>query len=154
MENGIGTAFDWDDEIEKESSDFTILPEGDYDFEVTDFERGRHTGSAKLPPCNKVTVYLHITSKEGATTIKHQLFLHSITEGMLCSFFRAIGQKKSGEKFKMNWSIVKGSKGRCKIYIDKYTNDKGEERLSNKIRKFYFPAEDDKPKQAFIPGSF
>ena len=39
---------DWNDEIEKDS-DFTLLPEGDYDFTVESFERGRHPGSDKLP---------------------------------------------------------------------------------------------------------
>jgi len=65
---------DWDDQIEDDGPEFIILPPGDYDFEVTDFERGRHQGSDNLPPCNKAIVYLRIEGKEGATTIKHQLF--------------------------------------------------------------------------------
>ena len=44
---------DWDDEIERES-DFVLLPEGDYDFTVTGFERARHEGSEKLPPWKQV----------------------------------------------------------------------------------------------------
>ncbi len=130
----------WDDSIEKDS-EFTLLPAGDYDFEVTDFERARHPGSDKLPPCNKAVVSIHIEGAEGDTTIKHQLFLHSKTEGMLCAFFTAIGQRQKGEKITMNWNNVIGSRGRCKIYVDKWTNDKGEEFESNKIKKFYEPAE-------------
>ena len=104
-----GREYGWDDQIEKDSPDFVTLPEGDYDFEVTDFERGRHAGSDKLPPCNKATVSLRIEAAEGVTVIKHNLFLHSITEGMLCAFFSAIGQRQKGEKITMNWNKVEGS---------------------------------------------
>lgn len=38
--------FGWDDEIENDN-EFQILPDGDYNFTVTGFERGRHQGSAK-----------------------------------------------------------------------------------------------------------
>lgn len=51
----------WDDEISRES-DFTIIPEGDYDFTVTGFERGRYDGSEKLPPCNMAIVTLAVTA--------------------------------------------------------------------------------------------
>ena len=71
----------WDDVIEKES-DFTLLPAGDYDFTITGFERARHEGSEKLPPCNKAVVSIHIDAPEGSTTIQHNLFLHSKCEGM------------------------------------------------------------------------
>ena len=43
---------DWNDYIENEG-ELTTLPEGDYDFTVTSFEKGQHAGSAKIPPCNK-----------------------------------------------------------------------------------------------------
>lgn len=86
--------FGWDDEIEKDSDEWVLLPEGDYDFTVTAFERGRHQGSDKLPPCNKAILTLKVEGKEGTATITHNLFLHSKTEGMLSAFFCAIGQKK------------------------------------------------------------
>ena len=44
--------FGWDDEIENDS-EFQILPDGDYNFTVTGFERGRHQGSAKLRRATK-----------------------------------------------------------------------------------------------------
>ena len=98
----------WNDVIENDSPEFVILPDGDYDFEVIDFERGRHNGSEKLPPCNKAIVHIRIEGKEGISIIKHQLFLHTITEGMLCAFFTGIGQRQKGERLKMNWSRVVG----------------------------------------------
>ena len=50
--NGSADSFDdrefgWEDEIEKDSPDYITLPEGDYDFEVVDFERARHEGSRR-----------------------------------------------------------------------------------------------------------
>lgn len=156
MSNEFEKELNWDDEIEKDSQEFTLLPEGIYDFKVTSFERARHSGSEKLPACNKAIIFLRIDSQQGSTTVRHNLFLHTITEGMLSAFFNAIGQKKHGEKLQMNWSTVVGSTGRCKIYINKWTNDKGEEIESNQVKRFYDPA--DAPTQqdakAFTPGAF
>lgn len=140
----------WDDPIVNDSPDFVTLPEGDYDFEVTDFERGRHAGSDKLPPCNKATVSLRIEAAEGVTVIKHNLFLHSITEGMLCAFFSAIGQRAKGEKITMNWNKVVGSTGRCKVGIHRWKSDKtGDELTNNEVKKFY-----EKASKEFKEGDF
>ena len=144
----------WDDAIEKDGAEFVLLPEGDYSFEVVNFERGRHIGSDKLPPCNKAILSIKLTSDDGknSTTIKHNLFLHSKTEGMLCAFFTAIGQRKKGEKINMNWNLVVGSKGRCKVGIHSWKNDNGEILQSNQIKKFYEPTSDSS--SAWKPGQF
>lgn len=134
-----GYELDWNSPIENDGPDFVVLPEGDYDFEVTAFERGRHAGSEKLPPCNKAIVHIKIEGPEGISTIRHNLFLHSITEGMLCAFFTGIGQRKKGEKVTMNWNAVVGAKGRAKVGIRKWTNEEGKEFTSNEIKKFYEP---------------
>lgn len=140
----------WDDTIEKDGGDFILLPEGDYNFTVESFERARHGGSDKLPPCNKAVLTLVIESAEGTARITHNLFLHSKTEGLLSAFFTCIGQKKKGEPIKMNWGNVPGSSGRCKVGIHPYKNKDGEERKSNDIKKFY-PKEDG---PAFKAGEF
>lgn len=145
----------WDDEIEKESEGFTLLPEGEYDFTVTGFERARHTGSAKLPPCNKAIVTIHIESPQGTANIRHNLFLHSKTEGMLSAFFISIGQKKHGERLRMNWQTVVGAHGRCKVGVHTWTGSDGEQRQSNEIRRFLEPAEAPAgSKTTFTPGRF
>ena len=99
--------FGWDDEIENDS-EFQILPDGDYNFTVTGFERGRHQGSAKLPPCNKAIITLNVADGKGNQgTIKHNLFLHTKTEGMLCAFFTALGAIKrplKKELFKLKFA--------------------------------------------------
>lgn len=134
MGNLEGRELGWDDTIEKDS-DFTLLPDGDYDFIVESFERGRHAGSEKLPPCNKAIVKIRIDAPEGATIISHQLFLHTVTEGMLSAFFASIGQKKKGEKATMNWSLVPTSTGRAKI--GSHTNPNDPDKKYNEIKKFY-----------------
>lgn len=49
--------------------------------------------------------------------------------------FTAIGQRKHGEKCRMNWSAVVGATGRCKIGIHEYTSTKtGEVLKSNEIK--------------------
>lgn len=128
--------FNWDDTITKDS-DFILLPEGDYNFEVESYERARHGGSEKLPPCNKAILKLRIESEEGEVHLTHNLFLHQRTEGMLSAFFTAIGLKKKGEPLTMNWSLVPGSTGRCKIGVRNWKGKNGEDRQSNEIRRFY-----------------
>lgn len=137
-----GYEIGWEGQIQNDSPEFVLLPEGDYDFEVIDFERARHPGSDKLPPCNKAVVHIRIEGPEGVSTIKHNLFLHSTTEGMLCAFFTGIGQRKHGEKVTMNWNKVVGAKGRAKVGIRKWTYE-GREMSANEIKKFYEP--EDKP---------
>lgn len=135
-----GFAYDWDSEIENDGQ-YTLLPEGDYDFTVESFERARHNGSDKMPPCNKAIVKLRVEAPEGAATITENLFLHSKTEWKLCSFFTSIGQRKSGDKYRMDWSLVPGAHGRAHVYVDTYTGNNGDQRQSNKIRKFLEPTE-------------
>ncbi len=148
-----GTALDWDSTIENDSS-FELLPEGDYEFTVTKFERSRHHGSAKLPECNKAVLTLELKGANGIKgVITHNLFLHSSTEGMLCAFFAAIGSRKHGEPLKMNWDDVQFANGRAKVGTRKWKGDDGEERSSNEVKKFY-PSELKKAVQTFEAGRF
>lgn len=142
--------FGWDDQIENDGAEFVLLPEGDYEFEVTTFERGRHNGSEKLPPCNKATLTIKVFGADGQETIlKHNLFLHSKCEGMLCAFFTSIGQRKHGEKVTMNWNAVTGSRGRCKFGIKTY-----EGKQYNEIKKFYEPVEGQQTTPQWKAGNF
>lgn len=156
MAENIERELGWDDQIENDSGEFIILPEGDYDFEVLSFERGRHAGSEKLPACNKAILKIKLTGPEDSTTLDHNLFLHTKTEGILCAFFNAIGQRKHGEKMTMNWNKVVGSKGRCKVVIDTWIGSKdGREMKNNKIQKFYnYEPPQQVQSPAFTPGSF
>lgn len=130
--------FGWDDTIQQDSEDFVLLPEGLYNFVVKGFERGRHMPNpqnpGKLPACNKATVSIAIEAAEGSTVLKHNLFLHSSTEGMLSAFFAAIGQKKKGEPLKMNWQTIVGARGVCKVGIRTYNGNQ-----YNEVKSMLYP---------------
>lgn len=114
--NNFDHEIGWEDTIEKDS-DRVLLPDGLYYFTVVGMERTRHTPNpqnpGKLPACNKAIVSIKIVANEGETELRHNLFLHSSTEGMLSAFFAAIGQKKKGEPasheleyhHRCNWSM-------------------------------------------------
>lgn len=124
--------YGWDDEIQKDN-EFVIIPEGDYPFMVESFTRERFNGSDKMPACPKAVLKLKITTKDGQSVIiQHSLLLHSRCEWSLSEFFAGIGHKKKGEKLRMNWSIVPGSTGTCKVGKKIYNGNE-----YNEIKKFY-----------------
>ena len=41
----------WDDTIQEDGQELILLDEGDYNFIVTNFERGRFPGGQKIPAC-------------------------------------------------------------------------------------------------------
>lgn len=150
----LGFELDWNSEIVNDSDGFVLLPAGDCRFDVVGFERGRHPGSEKLPPCNKAVLQIKLTNDDGlSTTVNHNLFLHTRTEGMLCAFFTAIGQRKRGEKLVMNWNKVVGSSGRCTVGIRDWKSKDGKDMQSNEIKKFHEP-DDVAATGKFEPGKF
>lgn len=154
MDNTMDKAYDWDDEIENDGQSFELLPEGDYDFTVTGFERERYPGGAKIPACNKAVLSLAISGGGKSGTVKHNLLLYSSLEWKLCEFFTAIGQRKHGEKLRMNWNGVVGTTGRCKVGVRKWTNKNGAEMESNEIKAFYEPGGASGSSKTYTPGDF
>ena len=139
--NPQGHALDWDDEISNDSPEYITLPEGEYDFTVTGFERGRYQPgpTAKLPPCNMAQLTIELRTPDGlCVPVRDRLFLHSSTEGFLCEFFTAIGLRRHGERVRMNWKSVLGAKGRAKVGVRSYQKD-GETRTINEIKKYLEP---------------
>ncbi len=133
-------AFGWDDSIEKDSSGFVLLPEGEYDFVVEGFTRGFHNGSAKLPRCNKAVLKIRVGDAFGQSTVlEHNLFLHSKCEGLLCEFFTSIGARKRGESVRMDWQKAAVGTGRCKLGVRTWVGRDGEEKKSNEILRFLEP---------------
>ena len=126
----------WDDTIQEDGQELVLLEEGDYNFTVTNFERGRFPGGQKIPACNKASITVQIETEAGLTLIKFDLLLYRSVEWRISSFFRCIGQKKHGEKLTMNWNTVIGSKGRAHVTQRKYTNNYGEEKTVNDIGRF------------------
>ena len=127
---------DWDSAIENDGQQFIILPEGDYVFTVTDFERGRFPGSAKIKPCNKAVLTLRVDTPDGTANVRTDLILFKSMEWKLSAFFRCIGMKKHGERLVMDWNKVVGSRGYAHFKPRTYMKD-GEERQANDVDKFY-----------------
>lgn len=133
--NNQGFELGWDAEIEKDSPDFILLPDGEYDFVVKSFERGRHNGSDKVGPCPKAILTLGIDTYQGEAIVRKDLLLHSKLEGLLCEFFTCIGQRQHGQRVAMNWNAVPGARGRCKIGTRTYNGNQ-----YNEVKKFLEPA--------------
>lgn len=152
--NNPNMCMGWDDTLENDGQEYFLLEEGDYNFTVTNFERGRFPGSAKIPACNKASLTVAVHTPDGTATCKFDLILFRSLEWRLSAFFRCIGQKKQGERLVMDWNKVVGSKGRARFKLREYQNKDGETRYANDIDKFYdydpkfFPEEQEWVKQA------
>ena len=127
---------DWDEALEYDGTELIILPEGDYVFQVTELERGRFPGSAKIPPCNKASLTLQVETPEGTARIRTDLLLHRSLEWKLSSFFRCIGQKQKGQRLVMNWNSVTGARGRAHFKPRTYTASDGTERAVNDVERY------------------
>lgn len=127
---------DYEATIEDEGGEFTLLPDGDYEFIITKITRGRYNGSDKVPPCGEVNVEMRVGNSTDATTITERFFMLKKWEWKLSQFFLSIGLKKHDEPLKMRWNI-EGMKGKCKVYVDSFTKKDGSAGQSNKIKKFY-----------------
>ncbi len=129
---------DWDSEIEQES-EFTLLPAGEYPFRVLKFERSHFEGSDKMPSCKMALLTLEVGEPGKTATVTDRLYLHTKSEWKLSQFFISIGEKKRGERVKMNWPAVPGATGRCKVTVRQYNGND-----YNNIAAYLEPAE--KPK--------
>ena len=125
----------WDDVIENDGQEFIVLPEGDYTFTVTGFERGHFPGGQKIPACNKATLTLNIDNDLGIATAKIDLLLYRTVEWKIAAFFRSIGQKKHGEKTVMNWNKVINARGKAHFKPREYSKD-GQTRQVNDVERF------------------
>ena len=137
-EKNQNECMDWDAELtdDGQERERLILPEGNYVFQVVNLERGRHPGSAKLPPCNKASVTLEITTAEGVARVKTDLYLHMSTEWKISAFFRAIGLKEKGQHVRMDWTKVPEAWGRAHIRPRTYVGSDEKEHVTNEVAWF------------------
>ena len=146
-----GRALGWEDGVEQESS-YVLLPKGDYDFMIVNFERGDFNGSDKIPACKMATVHVKITDPASGqdVIIYHRLYLHTKVEFRLSEFFIALGLKQHGVKLpRMPWEQITGRRGRCKVSSREYN-----EKNYNEITKFYDPAEQPTQSGGYKAGTF
>lgn len=121
-------AFGWDDEIEySEGGNFTLLPEGEYPFIVTNFERSNYTPgpNSKAPACNMAVISVKVTAPNGdETTLKEQFLMYEKMKWKLSQFFVSIGQQKKGEALRPNWQALLGAQGKLKLIVNPYKDKK------------------------------
>ena len=159
MANTEEKILSWDDEIQNDGEfsgeESVVLPEGNYDFEVSKTEQAWYDGSQKIPACNMAKVYLRVDGGElGKSLCVENIYLLERLEWKAAAFLRSIGLKKHGEPIAWRQLVhCDGEKGRCHVYVDEYTGRDGETRQSNKIKNF-FDKEEQKPKKEFKKGAF
>ena len=93
----VDDLLDWDDEIQEESRDYPILPEGEYLFEVEKMERGTFLGSKKLPPCKEVKLTLRVETPDGPVRLRESFRLLRRFLFLIYPFFVSIGVIEDGE---------------------------------------------------------
>ena len=125
----------WDDVVEVESS-FVTLEAGEYDFIVTELERGYFDGSEKMDACPMATVHFQVDTPNGAANLRENLMLHRKMEWKLSQFFTSIGLKKKGEPVQMDWNKVVGAAGRFKVKPREYDG-----KTFNSVDEFLAPVE-------------
>ena len=133
MEDTRGKELGWDDEVAK-GEEYIILPEGDYDFVIESFERGRFAGSDKIAPCNKAILKLRVDAPQGSTTLTENLLLSSKMEWRLAEFWCALGVPEINGHFKPNWPIVPQATGRVTLEVT--TDRKDSTKKYNHVKKW------------------
>ena len=135
LNNDIG--LDWDDVIENDGREFILLPAGDYNFTITDFERSRTKESDKMKACNKAVLTLRVDSDKGTAFVHTQIVLNRMFEYKISSFFRSINRKRQGERVSMDWNNLVGERGRARFKIRNFKDKKtGEERQANDVDRY------------------
>lgn len=153
MDNRMDKALDWDSEISYEGPSYVTLPEGDYPFTITKFERKQYAGSTRqggLPPCPMAEITVEARGKDGVSSFRTRLFLHARCEGILTRFFTCIGQRKHGDKLAMDWSKVEGSAGWARLKVRTFETRSGGTGTANEVDRWLAP--DEAPQAAISEG--
>jgi hypothetical protein len=146
MEDIRGKEIGWDEAVEK-GGDYITLPEGEYDFTVESFERGRYEGNEKVPPCNRALLKLRIESPQGTAYVNESLLLYDKMQWKLAEFFMSLGVPEVDGKVRMNWQSVPQATGRALVEVIPGKNDPTKK--YNRVKTFL-----PKPKKEFKAGEF
>ena len=141
-ENYENESLEFDAEIEDGEAPEQLILEGKFPFVVDDIIRGQFPGSKKLGPCNKVTVCMIVKIPGGTNQrVWTDLLLCKSMEWKLSNFFRCIGLKKPGERFRMDFRATLGKEGIADFAPRTYVGKDGMEHTVNDIKKFLNPPE-------------
>lgn len=129
---GNNDYMDWNGTITNDSAAQNLLAPGTYSFRVTKLDKT--TSNSSGAPMAVVTLDVY-DGAQSASVIEY-LVLTRASEWKLSAFFRAIGMKKHGEPFVMNWDAIEGCTGRAEVFVDEYTRSDGGIGKKNKVRQY------------------
>lgn len=134
----LGQALNWDDTAQVTDSQFEILPNGDYDYEVTGFKHERFDGSSKMSACPVAVLQLRCTNVNASGTGFCRLFLNSKVLWKITAFFKSCGlipaDTAEGTPFPMSlFEQVVGCTGKVKVTVTKSTSN-GREYENNEFQ--------------------
>lgn len=120
---------EWNSEIKEDGQDFSPLPQGEYAFRVLKMDRTKASTGA-----NMAKLELEVQGDGRTAKVYDNLVLQDNCEWKLSQFFRAIGQKKHGQSFRMDWNRVPGARGRVRLKVEEYEVQKGEHKGEKRQR--------------------
>ncbi len=145
MTNDQGRPLDWNDDVEDDGSGgFTLLPPGNYPFEVKFFKRGwfSPTPNGKIKEgCNKALLDLEVDGgAEGTLNIKeHQILCHSRCSGFVREFFVSTGLI-APDATKFNLGFFESAVGRRgMVRIGQQESNKNPGKMFNRVEEFLPP---------------
>lgn len=141
--------FSWEDTVEvSDEQEFNapiLLDEGDYNFTVTNIERGISKTSGK----NMATVTLNIGSEKGSVDIKDYFPLTQRAIWKLQRFTLAVGTRTHNEPLILSQlNQVIGKKGRCHVIVEEFETKRGTTGHNNKVDAYYDYVEPTQPTPA------
>jgi hypothetical protein len=152
MAQDKGQALGWDDEGQVQDSQFELVPEGEYDYEVTNFKRERFDGSDKMAACPVAALQLKCTNVETGLVATGfcRLFLNSKVQWRIAAFFKSCGliDPNAAEGARMPMSLFDGAvgcTGRVKVKITK--SKRGDRTYENNDFNFVIPNRSTQPQQ-------
>ena len=149
---------DWDSPADVDDTGNAVLKNGKYRFVVKSMSKEVSKG-AKTAGAHQASLVLMMYDKNDENyenrigTAYDRLTLHDSTWGMVCAFFRAIGERKHGESIIPNWDEVAGASGKAVLCQDTYNN-----KTTMKVKHYLFPDEDPteptEPTEPVAPADF
>lgn len=157
MAEDMGTALDYEGEIEAGDNEFEEIPAGTYEFEVESVDRQQFNGSEKMAACPVAHVRARVVGGEhDGRVIFSNLHLNSKVAWRIKQFFVCIGMHPvdapKEQKVRMDWSRAVGSRGKMKVGTREYNG-----KTYNEVTEWVKPSPSSQPPQgaaAPVPGKF
>ncbi len=137
----MGQALDWEGEVSDEGG-FVLLEPGVYPFVVSNLEKERYEGGAKMGPCPRAKLTLGVFAPSGDATVFDRILLHTRTQWRVAQLFCGLGFEKNPEtgRYPMAWNQVVGRCGYVELKVREYES-KGEKYRSNDVVRYLPPSE-------------